>query len=76
MQPWYFQNGTNWPNRINTSDERISIKVTSVEDPLNDRITRQLMFIPLNYNEIGPPKIILLQNNVPFWRLDSLGKHK
>lgn len=61
QRPWYFAGGEKNPNSAKI-DKRVA-KLLPSEDPLDDRITNQLMFIPSNYEEIresGRLKTILL----------------
>lgn len=74
VKPWYFANGQLYPKpvQINSKTHKRNAKLLPSEDPWNDRITNQLMFIPPNYDEIvksGKLKTILLFNGLSAWNV-------
>lgn len=73
-RPWYFEGGTRYPKpaTINKKSKKRVAKLFPTEDPLNDRITNQLMFVPPNYQEIKKQKrykTILLYNGLGAWNV-------
>lgn len=73
-RPWYFEGGTRHPKpaTINKKTRKRIAKLFPSEDPLNDRITNQLMFVPPNYQEIKKQKrykTILLYNGLGAWNV-------
>lgn len=73
-RPWYFEGGTRYPKpaTLNKKTKKRIAKLFPSEDPLNDRITNQLMFVPPNYQEIKKQKrykTILLYNGLGAWNV-------
>lgn len=73
-RPWYFEGGTRYPKpaTINKKTKKRIAKLFPTEDPLNDRITNQLMFVPPNYQELKKQKrykTILLYNGLGAWNV-------
>uniref|UniRef100_A0A336LTI5 Fucosyltransferase n=1 Tax=Culicoides sonorensis TaxID=179676 RepID=A0A336LTI5_CULSO len=73
-RPWYFDGGTRYPKpaTINKKTKKRIAKLFPSEDPLNDRITNQLMFVPPNYQELKKQKrfkTILLYNGLGAWNV-------
>lgn len=71
-KPWFFKNGTTYPEPAKISQKTgiRDAKLLSEEDPGNDRILNQLMFVPPNYNSIVKSKkvkIILAYYDSLFW---------
>lgn len=72
--PWYFTTGERYPKpaaRNRKTKKRVARLLPS-EDPNNDRITNQLMFIPPNYEQMKTEnrnKIILLYNGLSQWNV-------
>lgn len=76
QRPWYFSNGVRYPKpvRINKKTNKRLAKLIPSEDPRQDRITNQLMFVPHNYEEIkesGKLKTILLYNGLGPWNVKN-----
>lgn len=75
-KPWYFLNGTKFPNPAEvdgTTRKRIG-KLTPSESFGETRITDQLMFVPPNYEKIkqeGKLKKILLYNGLLAWNVEK-----
>lgn len=73
-KPWYLAGGQRYPKSAKKSRKtrkRVA-KLLPAEDPWNDRITNQLMFVPPNYDEIlesGKLKTILLYNGFGPWNI-------
>ncbi|XP_055309120.1 glycoprotein 3-alpha-L-fucosyltransferase A-like isoform X2 [Sitodiplosis mosellana] len=69
---WYLQNGTRYPEPA-TKSQKTGIRDTKLfpdEDPGNDRILNQMMFIPSNYDSIlksKKVKTILAYNGFVYW---------
>lgn len=72
--PWYFTTGERYPKpalRNRKTKKRVARLLPS-EDPNNDRITNQLMFVPPNYNQMRTEnrnKVILLFNGLSQWNV-------
>lgn len=85
QKPWYLVGGQRYPKPAKKSEkthERVA-KLMPSEDPWNDRITNQLMFVPPNYEEIQESeklKTILLFNGLGAWNIkegrDIFNKNK
>lgn len=74
MKPWYLTGGKRYPKpaKISRKNRKRIAKLLPSEDPWNDRITNQLMFVPPNYDKIvesGKMKTILLYNGLGAWNL-------
>lgn len=73
-KPWYLAGGQRLPKPAKKSrktHKRVA-KLLPSEDPWNDRITNQLMFVPPNYDDVlesGKLKTILLYNGLGPWNL-------
>lgn len=74
QKPWYLAGGQRCPapaKKSRKTRKRVA-KLLPSEDPWNDRITNQLMFVPPNYEEIqesGKLKTILLYNGLGPWNV-------
>lgn len=73
-RPWYFEGGTRYPKpaTFNKKSKKRNAKLFPSEDPLSDRITNQLMFVPPNYQELKKQKrykTILLYNGLGAWNV-------
>lgn len=72
--PWYFSTGERYPKpaiRNRKTNKRVARLLPS-EDPANDRITNQLMFVPTNYEQMRAEnrnKVILLFNGLSQWNV-------
>lgn len=72
---WFFTGGKRFPN---TSPKQRTIKLHPYEDPVNDRITNQLMYVPSNYEDVqetGKLKTILVFNGFTFRKGRTEFKH-
>ena len=71
-KPWYLENGTRYPEPATISRKTgiRDAKLLPDEDPGNDRILNQMMFIPPNYDLIVKSKkvkTILAYNGFVYW---------
>lgn len=72
QKPWYLAGGQRYPKpaKISRKTHKRVAKLFPSEDPWNDRIGNQLMFVPPNYEKIqesGKLKTILLYNGLGPW---------
>lgn len=73
-KPWYFAGGKRYPKtaKLSRKTKKRIAKLHPNEDPWDDRITNQLMFVPPNYDQIrksGKHKTILLYNGLAPWNI-------
>lgn len=69
-QSWFLQNGSRVPDPPSILNGKRNAKLLPFEDPGNDRIINQMMFVPPNYNSSREPqnsKTILLFNGIAIW---------
>lgn len=72
---WFMVGGTLRPKPDNKSRTgQRSVKLFPSEDPYNDRITEQLMYIPADYTEATPIKRILVYNGLATWSPATAGQ--
>lgn len=75
LKPWFLENGTRYPEPAKISQKTgiRDAKLLPDEDPGNDRILNQLMFVPPNYESIVHSqkiKTILAYNGyISWWKI-------
>ena len=76
-KPWYMRGGTRRPKPApkNNNTGRHTAKIwPQTEEPWDDRITNQLMFVPPDYSGDGKLKKIVYYYELPSWHKVKLGR--